>query len=171
MLSNRSEPKQEEPTVYPTAVDKSATLRQPPRTEPKTPTAVVGAKIRFKGELIGEEDLLIQGKIEGTVDLKGHSLTVGDKGEVKANVSARTVNIEGRVDGDLYGEECIAIRSSSRVQGNIKAERVVLEDGAKFRGSIDMDMDEPSDVKGFANQMKENDAQKDKTKNNNDNAE
>lgn len=159
MLSTRSDNRSEELT-YPSAVDNTAPLRQ--KSEAKSPTAVIGPKIRFKGELVGEEDLLIQGQVEGTIDLKGHHLTVGDRGILQANVSAKTITVEGRVQGDLHGEERIAIRSSSHVQGNIKAERVILEDGAKFRGSIDMDMDERSDVKAMAGQLKGADAGKEK---------
>lgn len=103
-----------------------------------TPVAVIGPKIKFKGELIGEEDLLVQGEIEGTIDLKSHNLTVGKQGVLKANAVAKTIVIEGNVEGDLFGEEKIVIKESSNVSGNIVAERVALEDGAKFRGSIDM---------------------------------
>lgn len=103
-----------------------------------TPVAVIGPKIKFKGELIGEEDLLVQGQIEGTIDLKSHNLTVGEQGTIKANAVAKTIVIEGNVEGDLFGEEKVIIKQSSNVTGNIVAERVALEDGAKFRGSIDM---------------------------------
>jgi len=106
--------------------------------EKATPVAVIGPKIKFKGELIGEEDLLVQGEIEGTIDLKSHNLTVGKQGVLKANAVAKTIIIEGSVEGDLFGEERIVIKESSNVSGNIVAERVALEDGAKFRGSIDM---------------------------------
>lgn len=109
------------------------------------PTAVIGPKIRFKGELVGEEDLVIQGQVDGTVDLKGHNLTVGEHGVIKANVMAKTITIKGTVEGDVFGEERIAIMSSSNVKGNLTAGRVVLEDGAKFRGSIDMDMEDSKD--------------------------
>lgn len=109
------------------------------------PSAVIGAKIRFVGELVGEEDLLIQGSVEGTVDLKGNTLTIGKQGVVKANVLAKTVTIEGQVNGDVFGEEKILVKSTSHVTGNLIAERVTLEDGAKFKGSIDMDMDSRKD--------------------------
>ncbi len=125
----------EAPTPAPAPVQ-SPTLT--PRTVP--PTAVIGAKIRFKGELVGEEDLLIQGHIDGTVDLKNHNLTIGENGVIKANVLAKTITIEGSVEGDVYGKEQIAIKSSSKVRGNLVADRVTLEDGAKFKGSIDMDI-------------------------------
>ncbi|MFL0809380.1 MAG: polymer-forming cytoskeletal protein [Agarilytica sp.] len=161
MLNHRSEAKHEEPKVFP--VENSAPLRQRQETPtPASPTAVIGPKIRFKGELVGEEDLLVQGQVEGTIDLKGHNLTVGEQGTLLANVTAKTITVEGKVQGDLHGEERIAIRSSSNVQGNIKAERVVLEDGAKFRGSIDMDMGDSSDVKAMASQLKETDEKHEK---------
>lgn len=109
--------------------------------KPKIPTAVIGPKIKFKGELTGEEDLLVLGVVEGNIDLKGNHLTVGAEGVIKANVSARAITVEGRVEGDIIASERIAIKSSSQVKGNLKAERVTLEDGAKFRGSIDMDVE------------------------------
>ncbi len=114
-----------------------------PQTTPPMATiaAVIGAKIRFIGELVGEEDLLIQGYVEGTIDLRGNSLTVGKHGVVKANVLAKNVTIEGKVEGDVFGEERISVKSSSQVRGNLVAERVTLEEGAKFKGSIDMDME------------------------------
>ncbi|HEY7774707.1 MAG TPA: polymer-forming cytoskeletal protein [Marinagarivorans sp.] len=106
-----------------------------------SPSAVIGSKINFKGELSGDEDLLIQGKVEGTVTLKGHKLTVGKLGYVKANLQAKNIIVDGTVEGDIVADEHIAINASSVVKGNIIAERVTLEDGAKFRGSIDMDID------------------------------
>jgi len=116
-------------------------------SEPRSlaPTAVIGPKIRFKGELIGEEDLLIEGNVEGSIDLKGNSLIVGKQGIVKANVVANSVTIHGTVEGDIYGEERISIKDSSKMTGNLIAERVTLDDGAKFKGSIDMDMDAHKD--------------------------
>jgi cytoskeletal protein CcmA (bactofilin family) len=103
--------------------------------------AIIGSKIRFKGELVGEEDLIIQGTVDGTIDLKGNNLTVGKDGTLRANVTAKTVVVEGKVEGDIFGEEKITIKKSSLVKGNIIAARVTLEDGAKFKGSIDMDVD------------------------------
>lgn len=153
MLSHRSESKSQDANVFPQAVEGGAvSQRTAPSSQaaPVTPKAVIGPKIRFKGELVGEEDLLVQGKVEGTIDLKGHHLTIGAQGVLQANASAKTITIEGKVEGDLYGEERIAIKSSSHVQGNIKAERVVLEDGAKFRGSIDMDVDGQKPVRSSA---------------------
>ncbi len=102
-------------------------------------SATIGASIRIKGDLSGDEDLLIQGQIQGTIKLKSHNVTVGPSGRVKADIRGRTIRVDGEVDGNLFGEEEIVIRSSGRVQGNLQAPRVTLENGSSFKGSIDMD--------------------------------
>ncbi len=117
------------------------------------PRAVVGAKIHFKGELSGEEDLLIQGRVEGTVDLKGHHLTVGKLGVVKANLKAKTITIEGSVEGDLFAQERICIKASSEVTGNLVADRVTLEDGARFRGTIDMESNKKAETRSLGTEI------------------
>lgn len=101
--------------------------------------ALLGASIRIKGELSGDEDLIIQGQVEGAIDLKQNNLTVGAQGSLKANSRARTITVEGKVEGDLFGDERIVVKSSGDVRGNIVAPRVSLEDGSKFKGSIDME--------------------------------
>jgi cytoskeletal protein CcmA (bactofilin family) len=100
--------------------------------------ATIGRSITIRGDVTGDEDLLIQGRVEGTVDLKQHNVTVGPEGRVKADLKGRMVTIEGEVDGDVRGQEQVALRASSKVNGDIVAPRVVLEDGASFLGSIDM---------------------------------
>jgi cytoskeletal protein CcmA (bactofilin family) len=109
--------------------------------------ATIGRSITIRGDVTGDEDLYIQGRIEGTVDLKQHSVTVGPEGRVKANIKGRMVTIEGEVDGDVRGQEQVALRSASKVTGDITAPRVVLEDGATFLGSIDMSGKTPSEQK------------------------
>ena len=100
--------------------------------------ATIGRSITIKGEVTGDEDLLIQGRVEGSVDLKQHAVTVGPDGEVKASIIGRVVTVEGKVEGDLSADEQVILRSSAAVQGDITAPRVVLEDGARFRGGVDM---------------------------------
>ena len=107
-------------------------------------SATIGRSITIRGDVTGDEDLHIQGRIEGTVDLKQHSVTVGPEGRVKANIKGRMVTIEGEVTGDVRGQEQVALRSASKVTGDITAPRVVLEDGATFLGSIDMSGKTPS---------------------------
>lgn len=100
---------------------------------------MIGPSIHIKGTVTGGEDLLIQGKVEGTIDLGDHEVAVGQSGKVTADIKAKTVKIEGEVAGDVTGSEKVVIAKSGRVRGNIVAPRVTLEDGAIFKGSIDMD--------------------------------
>ena len=108
--------------------------------EPKVVArAVIGASLHFKGDLSGNEDLEVHGRFEGTIKLKQNNLTVGKQGSVQANVRAKIINVEGTIEGDLTGDERVLVRESGNVRGNIIAPRVSLEDGAKFKGSIDME--------------------------------
>ena len=113
--------------------------------------AVIGASIHIDGDVRGEEDLLIEGEVNGTVQLKNNSLTIGPQGKVRADVYAHSVYVDGYLEGDLYGSERVHIRKSAQVRGNVTSPRVSLEDGAKFKGSIEMD---PQAVQGAtANRM------------------
>ena len=105
---------------------------------------MIGPSIEIKGTVSGDEDLVIQGKVEGTVDLGAHEVTVGESGKVNADITARTVRIDGEVAGDIRGNEMVVISRSGNVSGNIIAPRMTLEDGAIFKGSIDMDPGEPA---------------------------
>lgn len=100
--------------------------------------ATIGRSITIRGEVSGDEDLLIQGRVDGSVNLQQHSVTVGSEGEVKADITARVVTVEGSVEGNLKAEEQVILRSSALVKGDISAPRVALEDGARFRGGVDM---------------------------------
>jgi len=100
--------------------------------------AIIGPSIAIRGDVTGDEDLTIQGRVEGTVTLKQHNLSVGPEGKVDASIHARTVTVDGEVKGDLRGEEQVVLRKTARVQGNIQSPRVTVEDGARFRGGIDM---------------------------------
>ncbi len=99
--------------------------------------AVIGTSISVKGELSGEEDLMIQGRVEGKIDLKKNNVTVGRNGHIKADIYGQVISIEGEVQGNLFGEEKIVIRESGVVRGNMRTPRFSLEDGATFLGSID----------------------------------
>lgn len=100
---------------------------------------MIGQSIKIKGEVTGSEDLVIKGSVEGTVDLADHEVTVGDTGNVKADIKGKTVIINGEVTGDVSGAEKVVISKTGRVRGNIVSPRMMLEDGAVFKGSIDMD--------------------------------
>ena len=121
----------------------------PARTESSPPrsssapssreAAVIGPSIHIDGDVRGEEDLLIEGEVSGTVNLKNNSLTIGPNGKVRADVYAHSIYVDGYVEGDLFGSERVNIRKSAQVKGNITSARVSLEDGAKFKGAIEMD--------------------------------
>jgi len=100
---------------------------------------MIGPSIVIKGEVTGAEDLLIQGKVEGNINLNGNQVSVGESGEVCADIQAKVIKIDGKVTGDITGNEKVIISRSGNVRGNIVAPRVTLEDGAIFKGSIDMD--------------------------------
>lgn len=107
-------------------------------------TAIIGPGIVINGDISGTESLLIEGKVKGHIQLASHEVTVGQSGEVNADVTAKVIRIAGKVDGDLVGKEKVIISSTGNVRGNIVAPRMLLEDGAIFKGSIDMD---PGDIR------------------------
>ncbi len=101
--------------------------------------AYIGPGIHINGDISGEENLLIEGKVDGKVRVEAHQVEIGRSGLVKADISAKVIKIAGKVRGDIKGTEKVVISSSGNVQGNIVAPRMTLEDGAIFKGSIDMD--------------------------------
>ena len=121
-----------------------------PRPSPSAPAqrsagmAVIGRSLQIRGDLRGDEDIRIEGDVEGSIHLPNHALTIGREGRVRADVYAKSVVIDGETQGDIYVAECATIRASARVTGNILAARVSLEEGARFKGSIEMD---PESVK------------------------
>lgn len=111
---------------------------EPPRRS--STGATIGPSIFIKGDLSGEEDLVIEGRVEGKVDLKQNNVTVGRNGRVRADVFGKVVIIEGEVDGNVFAREQAILRQEGAIRGNITAPRVVLEDGSRFKGSIDMEI-------------------------------
>ena len=88
---------------------------------------------------MGEERVTIQGQVEGKISVKHHSITVSKDGWVKGDICGKAIGIEGKVEGNLYGQEKIIIRKSGHVRGNLFAPEVFLEDGCKVTGNIDAD--------------------------------
>ena len=102
------------------------------------PPARLGPSVTIKGDLTGEEDLLIEGQLEGEVVVRQHSVTVGRSGRLTADVYGKRVVVEGEVAGNLYGLEEVVVRQAGSVQGSAVSPRVTIESGASFRGQIDM---------------------------------
>ena len=122
----------DEPTI-------SAAPRPQSRAAQPAAVASLGPSIFIKGDLTGEEDLIIRGRVEGEVRLKDNNVTVGESGKIKADIYGKSIRVEGQVKGNLYGGQEVVIRASGRVQGNIVSPRVTLENGSKFKGAIDME--------------------------------
>jgi cytoskeletal protein CcmA (bactofilin family) len=100
--------------------------------------ASIGKSIVINGELSGSEDLTIEGRVDGKIELRDHVLTVGTNGRIKAQVSAKAIVVLGQVTGNLIATEKVDIKESGSVEGDIIAPRVAIADGSHFRGSIDM---------------------------------
>jgi cytoskeletal protein CcmA (bactofilin family) len=112
---------------------------QPPvSTDPDTrKVSVLGRTLVFKGELSAEEDLVLQGRVEGSIR-HTQSVTIGPDGVVIGDIHARTIVIEGTVEGDLHGSASVNVAATANVRGNIVAPRVGIVEGAQFNGSVDM---------------------------------
>lgn len=108
--------------------------------------SVLGPTLRFKGELSAEEDLLIQGRVEGSIK-HSSSLTVGEEGQVKADIDAEYIAVEGKVKGDLSGSQSVVVRDTADIEGNIFSPVVTLLEGSTFNGSIDMSGKKRAEVK------------------------
>lgn len=102
------------------------------------PVSVIGETLHFKGDLSAGEDLVIEGKVEGTINQGKCCLTVRPKGQLVADVNATKIFIEGRVTGDLQATVSVTVRESGVVEGNIVAPKVAINEGATFNGSIEM---------------------------------
>jgi cytoskeletal protein CcmA (bactofilin family) len=108
-----------------------------PRAEPSH-NAVLGKSVIVKGQIISREDLTIDGEVEGTVELHEHRLTIAANGRVKASVKARELVVLGTIHGDVETSDKIDIRKDAKLVGDIKTARIVIEDGAYFKGNIDI---------------------------------
>lgn len=108
----------------------------------RTEVAQIGKSVVIKGELSGSEDLYLDGEVEGSIELHEHNLTVGPNGRVKANVNAKEVIVHGKVDGNIVNSDRVELRKSAVLVGDIVTQRIVIEDGAYFKGGIDIRKDQ-----------------------------
>jgi|SRR5689334_2175178 len=132
-------------TASPTAPLMSASAA--PKEPPKAPSPSysergdvghIGKSVVIRGELTGNEDLYLDGDIEGTVDLRDHKLVIGPNGKIKATISAREVVLHGRVEGNVSATERVELKKSCTLVGDVSTQRIVIEDGAFFKGAIDI---------------------------------
>jgi cytoskeletal protein CcmA (bactofilin family) len=159
--SSTGRPEPREPRIEP-RVEPRAEPRVEPRVEPRTPASraaesraqepraaevrapesaprasVLGPTLRFRGELSAQEDLIVQGSVDGSIT-HTQNLTIGTDGSMKGDIRARVIVIDGKVDGDLYATESVSIRATAKVKGNVFAPSVAITEGAFFQGQIDM---------------------------------
>jgi cytoskeletal protein CcmA (bactofilin family) len=100
--------------------------------------ATIGRSIVIKGEVSGGESLYIDGKIEGSINLPDHRVTVGRNGQVKADISAKEVVVMGKIDGNLVVGDRVDVRNEGSVNGDVVAQRLTVEDGAFINGRVDL---------------------------------
>jgi len=118
-------------------------IASPPRIGQTPPlrsrnVSVIGPTLIIKGELSADEDLVIEGQIEGKIAHHKKNLTVGKQGRVKADIHASSVIIVGQLVGDIHSESIVSLAKGADVKGNIFCARIVMEDGARFTGKVDM---------------------------------
>jgi cytoskeletal protein CcmA (bactofilin family) len=128
------------PTPTAAATNFESTARPAAAAGVGSPTdqATIGKSLVIKGEVSGSESLYIDGRVEGSINLPGNRVTVGRNGNVAANVSAREVVVLGKVRGNLNASDRVDIRSEGSLTGDVVAQRISIEDGAYFKGGIDI---------------------------------
>jgi cytoskeletal protein CcmA (bactofilin family) len=137
-----------QPSTTPTPTPEPQRSYTPPAPEPPVATrpaavtpqeqATLGKSLVIKGEVTGSESLYIDGRVEGSINLPGNRVTVGRNGVVSANISAREIVILGKVRGNMNASDRFDIRSEGSLTGDITAQRVSIEEGAYFKGGIDI---------------------------------
>jgi len=141
MSTNPTQPAQ--PVPPPVAATSPSIPTQPKETpkvsEPhRADVGHIGKSVQIKGELTGSEDLYLDGSIEGTVDLRDHTLIIGPNGKIKATITARDLIVHGRIEGSITATGRVELRKSCTLMGDVSTQRIVIEDGAFFKGAIDI---------------------------------
>lgn len=103
--------------------------------------ANIGKSVVIKGELSGSEDLYLDGQVEGSIELRSNRLTVGPNGRIKANVNARSVSVQGKLEGNVRASDRVDLKQSAVVLGDISTQRITIEEGAYFKGGVDIQKD------------------------------
>jgi cytoskeletal protein CcmA (bactofilin family) len=112
-----------------------------PLSSVRSDTANLGKSVTVKGEVSGSEDLYLDGEVEGTIELRGHSLVIGPNGRVRARIQARDLTIYGKLEGNVQVAERVELKKSAVVVGDIVTRRIAMEDGAFFKGGIEVQKD------------------------------
>lgn len=129
---SRSSGKTDQPIVVPAVPEHRPTEAKQKRQ------ANLGRSLLVKGELTGSEDLTVDGRVEGRIDLRDHALTIGPNAHIQAVIVAKVVTVFGSVVGDITAREMVEIRRSASLKGNLVCPRIAIQDGAHFCGRVDM---------------------------------
>lgn len=125
-----------------TASVSSSAPREPVKTIPtatdRADVGHIGKSVVIRGELTGNEDLYLDGEIEGNINLRDHKLVIGPNGKIKATITARDIVLHGRVEGNVSATERVELKKACTLIGDVSTQRIVIEDGAYFKGSIDI---------------------------------
>jgi len=139
---NQPEPQQQRPTPSAPSAPAMTSMPADPAPRPVSTTtadqATIGKSLVIKGEVTGSESLYIDGRVEGSINLSGNRVTVGRNGVVSANINAREIVVLGKVRGNLTASDRVDIRSDGSLTGDVIAARISIEDGAFFKGGIDI---------------------------------
>jgi cytoskeletal protein CcmA (bactofilin family) len=122
----------------------------PKSHDSRTEVAHIGKSVVIKGELSGSEDLYLDGEVEGTIELNRHSLSVGPNGRIRAHVNAREVIIHGKVDGNIKAADRVELKRTAVLVGDIQTQRITIEDGAYFKGSIDIQREAKKETASYS---------------------
>jgi cytoskeletal protein CcmA (bactofilin family) len=106
---------------------------------------VIGRGITIKGNLTGSEELVVEGAVEGHIALKNH-LTIKETGQITADISTESMLVQGKVSGNIDANDLVSLSAEASVVADIKAPRIVIEDGARFKGRIEMDVELPPGI-------------------------
>ena len=109
-----------------------------------TEMTLIGKSVVIKGELSCGEDLYIDGQVEGTINPKGNRLTIGPNGRVKANVNASAVVVQGKLEGNIQASDRVDLKQSAVVMGDIATHRISIDEGAYFKGSLNIQKEAPT---------------------------
>jgi cytoskeletal protein CcmA (bactofilin family) len=137
-----SQPASPAPSTPPVAT--SSSLNLPPKEtpkhapEPRADVGHIGKSVVLRGELTGSEDLYLDGEVEGNINLRDHKLVIGPNGKIKATISARDVIVHGKVEGNINSTERVELKRACSLTGDVTTQRIVIEDGAFFKGAIDI---------------------------------
>ena len=132
------EPERPAAPTTPTAVSEPTPAAPRPVATSTADQATIGKSLVIKGEVTGSESLYIDGRVEGSINLSGNRVTVGRNGVVSANINAREIVVLGKVRGNLTASDRVDIRSDGSLTGDVVAARISIEDGAFFKGGIDI---------------------------------